>query len=136
MAKECQYCGKTEHIRYKGPTCGHCYYIYIKRATLSDPERRFKLAQRNAKRRGHSWEIDFQFFCEMLEKQCFYCEENLTFCTGSGLDRINNKLGYLYNNVLPCCSSCNYIRGEQLTVTEAKIAIMAVVAHRKLVTIK
>lgn len=48
---------------------------------------------------------------ELCPKKCFYCgvcgEKTL-----NGIDRINSKLGYLESNCVPCCSLCNYIKGD------------------------
>ncbi len=41
----------------------------------------------------------------------------------NGLDRIDNSIGYLKDNVLPCCQYCNAIRMDVLTVKETKKVI-------------
>lgn len=46
--------------------------------------------------------------------------------TGVGLDRIENSKGYIISNVVPCCGSCNKIRGNNLTSDEMAIAMKAV----------
>lgn len=55
--------------------------------------------------------------CETIEKykaielmmlNCSYCgREN-----SNGLDRLDNTLGHIDNNVVPCCEKCNYILGD------------------------
>jgi hypothetical protein len=49
----------------------------------------------------------------LINKSCYYCSNKLGTKTiyGAGLDRLNNDLGYELNNVVPCCTFCNYIRG-------------------------
>lgn len=53
----------------------------------------------------------------ILNKPCTYCHdiENI------GLDRINNNFGHCKDNVIPCCSFCNMVRGNRFTVDEFKI---------------
>lgn len=61
--------------------------------------------------------------------KCFYCNE-LNLSSGSGLDRIDNSLGYALGNVLSCCGDCNKHRQGTWSVEEAKIAIDAVRRYR------
>lgn len=35
---------------------------------------------------------------------------NLTY---NGIDRKNNTLGYLPDNVVPCCKTCNWAKGKK-----------------------
>lgn len=51
------------------------------------------------------------------DKRCLYCDGSLPEC-GSGLDRIDNTLGYTLHNVNPCCTDCNYVRGNRFTAQE------------------
>jgi hypothetical protein len=53
---------------------------------------------------------------EDTQKKCFYCgSEPLRFFKKgrsegfyyNGLDRVNNNLGYVKSNIVPCCFSCN-----------------------------
>lgn len=48
-----------------------------------------------------------------------------------GMDRIDNNIGYTYNNVLPCCGTCNKIRGDRLTVDEMKYVMEKLIEYRK-----
>lgn len=68
----------------------------------------------------------------LMSGSCYYCDEPLS-SRGIQLDRINNdkSIGYIKDNVLPCCTRCNRMRGAHFTVEEAKIAIQAVIAFRK-----
>ena len=71
-------------------------------------------------------------YCNIFanDPKCTYCDE-LIRSTGSGLDRIDNSKGYQINNVLPCCGTCNDIRGNNLTVEEMKIAMAAIIKFRR-----
>ena len=63
-------------------------------------------------------------------KNCHYCKSSILKETGAGLDRINNDKGYIKTNVLPCCGTCNLIRGYSLTVDEMEIAMDAILLRR------
>ncbi len=50
-----------------------------------------------------------QFIDELIINPCSYCGEDKLLIT---LDRINNNLGHLIDNVVQACIRCNYIRGN------------------------
>lgn len=66
----------------------------------------------------------------ILNQSCFYCGDTENI----GLDRINNSKGHCKNNVVPCCSLCNMVRGNRFTIEEFKIigeAIKEIKNNRK-----
>ena len=63
------------------------------------------------------------FICDLSEvwiknnitsKPCTYCGS----VVGIGCDRIDNSMGHLKINVIPCCRQCNSIRNNFFTVEE------------------
>ncbi len=76
-----------------------------------------------ARRRGLVFEISFDEFVRLIKKNCHYCNQVPCNYDGthfrkkydqpeyrifySGLDRINSDLGYISENVVPCCKKCN-----------------------------
>jgi len=48
---------------------------------------------------------------EFFDKPCFFCgecpEENKSW----GIDRLQNKVGYTYDNCVSCCKKCNFAKG-------------------------
>lgn len=74
--------------------------------------------QRNAQKRGHSWEITPEQFFRVLEKPCVYCgsDRQTRSQTGwgeyryTGIDRWMNGIGYRADNIVPCCPTCNYAK--------------------------
>lgn len=90
----------------------------------------FKKSIRDADRRDLSWTITENEFKFLRSLFCYYCEGDVPLA-GSGLDRIDNSIGYEYNNVLPCCTACNQTRGPHYTVEETKFMITNLKEYRK-----
>lgn len=61
-------------------------------------------------------DVDVEFMLEMKRLPCTYCGHEST-----GLDRINNNLGHVKSNCLPCCRECNSARNFHFTTNEMKI---------------
>lgn len=68
---------------------------------------RLRTYQYSAKKRSIPFVLtDLEFYL-LISKSCFYC--GCTTLT-MGIDRKDNKLGYLPENSLPCCSNCNQMK--------------------------
>lgn len=93
-----------------------------------------------SKKMGKRYNIDFNFFIKIIKNNCFYCgrgpqsvyKDTLHYgvreykrvisdieISHNGIDRIDSGLGYTKENVVPCCSDCNYAK-NQLTQSEFK----------------
>lgn len=84
-------------------------------------DRRFKKSKLAAAKRKLEWNISYDDFKSSCELDCFYCNnklENRKLSTSAALDRKDNSVGYTLSNVLPCCSICNYLRQDILTIEE------------------
>ena len=78
-----------------------------------------------AKIRGYSFNITFEEFLDLTQKNCCYCgtppnkyykiRESQGFYF-NGLDRIDNNRGYEKDNVAACCSDCNSAKMNSTTV--------------------
>ena len=66
---------------------------------------KFKAYKSNAKVKGLILGITFDEFVKILKKPCHYCGEK-----GYGIDRIDSSIGYLKDNIVSCCSMCNYMK--------------------------
>lgn len=80
--------------------------------------------KQGAKNRNIDFDIPRKEFIELTSKDCYYCNckpNQRRGTTGrhgfngdyfyNGLDRIDNNMGYLNYNVLPCCGNCNTAKG-------------------------
>lgn len=73
-----------------------------------------------AKKRKLAFEISFEQFVSICEKNCTYCNQaprqvsSPPRCNGTflynGIDRKDNKLGYTEANSVPCCGTCNSMK--------------------------
>lgn len=74
----------------------------------------------SARTRGLCWELTDDDFDRLTTQPCFYCglppslvkamKGHPSF-TYTGIDRMDNNLGYAPENVVPCCTTCNMIKG-------------------------
>lgn len=121
-------------------SCGCDNFLGISSNTKFQPKissLRAKLShyKSNAKLRNKEFSISFEQGTKLLTGNCHYCgsEPNMEFSvletrksakrvqTGlidkaeyivktNGLDRIDNSKGYIENNVVSCCTICNYAK--------------------------
>lgn len=73
--------------------------------------------QRGAKQRNLEWTLTQAECLSLFSADCFYCGAPPSNCKGggryngefvySGIDRIDNSLGYSPSNTVPCCWMCN-----------------------------
>lgn len=119
-------CGNTCTILSKclsgGNTksCG-CLLKY-KDPYLSSKKALFRKYEKSAKTRNYSFDLNFNDFLEIIQRNCFYCGSapsqkyklwGVVRCEGilyTGIDRIDNKNGYKLGNIVPCCKKCNYLK--------------------------
>ena len=79
----------------------------------------FNFYRSNAKRRNLLFTLCFEDFLNLIKQKCAYClrEPYNLYCRNSrpflynGIDRVNNNIGYIPENVVPCCKNCNKIKG-------------------------
>lgn len=127
---ECE-CGRTKEVSSyylrKGLTksCGnHKSSFKHPELSLEDKTwRRFYLDFVSKSKRGgkKEWDIDLEYLKQVIKQDCYYCGskpsnvyKGATYKSieypdiiYQGLDRINSDIGYLINNIVPCCYSCN-----------------------------
>jgi len=85
--------------------------------------------RRGAKHRGLEFHLTDEDCESLFKMDCHYCGSPPSATSKvvrtndcdefiyNGIDRIENTLGYLKNNIVPCCSLCNFMKGSK-TVTE------------------
>lgn len=70
---------------------------------------RYNSGRLSALRRGHGWHLTIEQYETIITMPCHYCGNELN-ATGAGLDRLRDDELYTYENVVPCCWPCNYLR--------------------------
>lgn len=111
----------SKHFDYRCKRCAAYRADRYRKTTRGT----YKAAKTIARRRKMSWKIRFAEYASLRNRPCHYCGFRLPR-TGLGLDRIDNSKGYSADNVLPCCTECNLVRGSNFTVDEMMILGKAV----------
>ena len=129
----CLDCGRTltEEIQAKGKhdkllrRCVPCYTkLQAQESKRPERERNYKAEAftnkhviwnhyvKGAKKRGIHFVLSKKHFQELIVKPCFYCNHQKAGEV-NGIDRIDNQKGYIEDNVVPCCETCNVLKGSQ-----------------------
>jgi len=78
-------------------------------------QRFYSSYQKNAIDRNFDFPISFEDFMVLIKQNCYYCgaEPTLRYRISiivNGIDRLDNKIGYLKENIVTCCSPCNFMK--------------------------
>ena len=74
----------------------------------------------NARNRNLVFDLSLDEFKELILSNCHYCgslptnlySKSYYNVTYNGIDRIDNSIGYIKNNVVPCCKMCNVAKNN------------------------
>jgi hypothetical protein len=123
----CVDCGKefemflTAHKK-ESKRCNHCIEtVRRQEAKRTERERNYKEGYlmhtktyyksyfTKAYKRGYEFTLTEEFFLETISSPCYYCGH---FKEGEavGIDRVNNSIGYVAENCVPCCEVCNRMK--------------------------
>lgn len=74
----------------------------------------------SAKQRGYIFDLSYDDVKELVTQPCYYCGSTYSNCHRSksneqeygafyynGIDRVDNDIGYIKDNVVSCCATCN-----------------------------
>lgn len=74
----------------------------------------------NAKYRKIKFNLSLEFFGWITKQPCRYCGAEPSYEYGqkrnngkyiyNGIDRVDNNVGYVKENCVPCCGHCNYMK--------------------------
>jgi hypothetical protein len=113
----------VRYYRHLCRPCGNRYDLDHRRGTASLKAKRTRKRKKlrdqgrlviydcraSDKLAGQVCDLDQAFVKDLIVRDCTYCgatREQIRI----GLDRIDNTLGHLKTNVVPCCSRCNVVR--------------------------
>ena len=121
--------GKTLNLNTKIWQQENQEKIKISRRT---PKVRFQNLKTAVKRKNQSLSITEDEYIEIIKNDCYYCDGFFPRSeTGSGLDRLDNNLGYHIDNVISCCTTCNKVKNKIFSPEETKVMIQAVINLKK-----
>jgi hypothetical protein len=139
-------CGKTIEVigpkfKFKSPRSCGCSYPKAKTPKgFSGLKLVFYRYRNSAKERGLDFTLSMDEVKEITSKDCYYCGEKPWRKSGNfkakyhedikinstyifnGIDRVNNDMGYVHGNIVPCCKSCNYAKSD-MTQEEFRLFI-------------
>lgn len=127
----CIDCGKTQTefaITRFGKPSRYCKDCYIKMRSTEDkrdrtvgkdgfrnPSLYFERYKYDADRRGLEFKISYEEFMSIVSKPCIYCKDYIETAY-NGVDRINNDIGYIFENCVTACSLCNLMKSNHTDV--------------------
>jgi hypothetical protein len=102
-------------------SCG-CYHkdVIKKEEGYAAFHRLFYNYKKGAEIKGLDFELSEEDFRKMIKEKCYYCGRDphkiyiRKYMNGgalfNGVDRIDSCKGYTYDNIVTCCSTCNYAK--------------------------
>jgi hypothetical protein len=95
--------------------CRQCMREYGKLYDRNRPSNRGTAFQRtwyayrnNSKVRKIPFHLERSLFEDLITDNCLYCGAEPKPI--NGVDRVNNKIGYVYGNVVTACTKCNFAK--------------------------
>lgn len=75
-------------------------------------EQKYNQYKKSAEKRGYVFNLSKKQFTNLILHRCYYCgcEGYSLLGDGSkynGIDRVDNTIGYIKENVVSCCKLCN-----------------------------
>jgi hypothetical protein len=102
----------------------------------ADQNRIYDYYRLNSCRRGITFDISKEMFLRLIHQDCTYCGRpphtgfkkhgHTYFYTG--VDRTDNKKGYEAGNIVPCCGTCNRMKGI-LAQSEFIQHVQSIISH-------
>ena len=78
--------------------------------------------KKSAKNRNYSFNLTKEEFVKLINKDCYYCGQSPNNIQHdkfhgdyqyNGIDRVDNTIGYISSNVVPCCKWCNIAKRDR-----------------------
>jgi len=125
--------GGSDLVRGRTTSCGCLHKERVRKAPGHSGLRDlFSTYKRNARKRNVSFSLSLGQFAQLTSRDCSYCgttptQVNITHYERSldaqnheaykynGIDRVDNSIGYVWGNCVPCCKWCNYAKRERST---------------------
>lgn len=121
ISKKCFECQKItlKENREENSRLGRHFKLPNLRGSFNKLYRRY---QKNAANRSREFTFTKEEFEQIIQKNCHYCdgipaqiiqstEKSIPYLY-NGIDRIDNNKGYTLENSVPCCGTCNILKGR------------------------
>lgn len=89
-------------------TCRQCE-LEERRAYYSTPRGKWNSYRSSARQRKLKFALTYEEFMSFWQKPCSYCGAQINTI---GIDRIDNTVGYILENVTSCCTECNFFKKD------------------------
>lgn len=115
-------------VRGQSKSCGCESYLKLPKG-IAGFRKLYEDYKHQAKVRNYTFELTQDQFKSLTSSNCFYCKtipkaEKMSFSKNlkvrehskylyNGIDRKNNNIGYIYENCVPCCKRCNFMKKNQ-----------------------
>lgn len=63
--------------------------------------------KKRAKKSNIEFDLTENDCVAFYKTKCYYCGGNIK---ALGIDRVDNNKGYILENIVPCCSTCNFMK--------------------------
>ena len=125
----CPTCNEVRTTRShdkKDKRCKPCYSAAQRLAPNTDSTYKVLMAsvKSGARKRGIDYSLSFEQFKNIVQRQCFWCNTEPPLknpkgermptmpAPANGIDRLDNSMGYVYNNCVASCQMCNVAKNN------------------------
>lgn len=67
----------------------------------------YPMYRNNARKRNIFFDLSIEEFEKLIPSNCFYCSDK-----SNGIDRWDSNIGYVFDNCVPCCKECNFLKNN------------------------
>jgi len=120
--KVCKTCGAEKLIENFKKSCktsagNYCYVTECKacnKISRQTPKGKYDAYRDCAARKKLDFQLTLKDFEDNWNKECHYCGDNIPTV---GFDRVDSKIGYIKDNLVLCCTTCNAMKSNLDTDT-------------------
>ena len=133
--KMCYKCNKIDNNdKFMNQKCYKCYQqmekIENNRKSKNPYKERYQTYKNSEKKRNIKFLLSENEFLSLVIQNCYYCNTKSISSIPNGIDRIDSKKCYYFENCVPCCKYCNFVKGDK-TIEQFKTAIIQVLLNQK-----
>lgn len=116
----------TSNFSNKKAICKTCHNLKY-RVVRHTPGGSIKEIIKRARRKNIDVSINEEDIKRFLNAPCNYCGGEVD---GIRLDRLDSSLGYAKDNIVPCCTKCNYAK-HMMSVSEFIEHVEKIYTHQR-----